>query len=141
MLGLYAFFYACLHVLLYTFKIQGGNVNAIFRDIFGNKYLFFGMSAFILMVPLAATSTVWAIKKMGNKKWKLLHKLVYLTAICAAIHYLMTPKFVTGQKIVFACILGTLLLMRPLAWARDKWFPVKPTRAPARPAPALKSSA
>jgi sulfoxide reductase heme-binding subunit YedZ len=141
MMGLYAFFYAGLHLLIYAAKIQGWNVRAILLDAFGNaqnQFVLFGMSAFLLMVPLAATSTAWAIRKMGNKNWKLLHKLTYLVAIASALHLLTRLKGVTPGERAWACILGGLLLLRPLMWARDRWFPAK---KPARPAAAGRKSA
>jgi methionine sulfoxide reductase heme-binding subunit len=128
MLGLYAFFYASLHLLTYISMYTSGSLSAFLRDAAKRPFIFLGISAFLIMVPLAATSTAWAIKKLGGKKWKLLHKIVYLAAISASIHYFMQPKLVTLQPLLFAAVLWGLVLFRPIAWARDKWFPAKPHR-------------
>lgn len=153
-LGLFAFFYSCLHVLIYTLLRHSGNLSKALSEIFQNRFVFFGFFAFLLMVPLAATSTVWAIKKMGNKKWKLLHKLVYLTAISASIHYFLSGKItfdslktflasVTAAplKIIIASLFAALLLFRLAAWLRDKYLPVKPQprAAMSRPAPPIRA--
>jgi len=112
MLGLYAFFYGCLHVMIYMGFRHGWDVVASVSEVFQQTYVFFGAAAFLLMVPLAATSTVGAIKKMGNKKWQLLHRSVYLVAIAASVHYLLSGKYASAQKIVFASVFGVLLLVR-----------------------------
>ena len=130
MLGLYAFFYASLHFLTYLIGYQGGNPVGVYREMMKSKFVFFGLAALLMMVPLAATSTAWAVKRMGNKKWKRLHRLVYLCAISAAVHYLMQGKVLTLQPIVFAAVLVGLVADRPLAWGRNKWLPApKPKRS------------
>jgi sulfoxide reductase heme-binding subunit YedZ len=134
MLGLFAFFYACLHLLVFVFVYKEGDWGGVVREVFKRKFIFFGMGALLLMVPLAATSTVWAIKKMGAKRWKLLHKLAYISAASAAIHYLMQPKADRRQPLVFAGVLAGLLLFRLLVWVRERWFPAKPPRTPVRTA-------
>ncbi|HEY4329120.1 MAG TPA: ferric reductase-like transmembrane domain-containing protein, partial [Phycisphaerae bacterium] len=69
MLGLYAFFYAAIHMLCFVAWYQNWSLSGVITETIKRPYIMFGMGAFLLMVPLAATSTVWAIKKMGNKKW------------------------------------------------------------------------
>ena len=84
-LGLLAFFYALLHFTLYICIDQGLKLSAIVEDVTKRKFITVGAAAFVLLMPLAATSTVWAVKKMGSKRWKLLHKLVYIAAASAAV--------------------------------------------------------
>lgn len=121
MLGLYAFFYACLHLLYYVVKLKGGDLGAIYEDVAKRKFIMLGMTAVLSMVPLAATSTVWAIRKMGAKRWKLLHKLVYVSAAAAAIHYGLSSKLLGTQQIAFAAVLAGLLLFRVGDWARERY--------------------
>ncbi len=136
MLGLYAFFYACMHLLTYLTMYKRGSLSAIVDDVAKRPFILLGMSALLIMVPLAATSTAWAVKKLGGKRWKLLHKIVYLAAIAASIHYFMQPKLISLQPLLFAALLWGLVLYRPVAWARDRWFPAKPRRPqPATVAP------
>jgi sulfoxide reductase heme-binding subunit YedZ len=133
-LGLFAFFYACLHLLSYLQYQRDWNFPAIVRDVFQNKYIFFGMMAFALMIPLALTSTAASVKRMGAAAWKRLHKLVYVTAICAVIHYLLLVKADRRIPWIFAAVLGVLFALRifySLAGKNSK-------RAhPARPDPQL----
>ncbi len=143
MLGLYAFFYACLHLLCFVFVYKGGDLKAVVDEILNRKFIFFGMGAFLLMVPLAATSTVGAIKRLGNKRWKLLHKLVYICVTAAAIHYLLagklslfTENLITEPPFWFAAIAAALLLFRLVAFVRDRYLPKAPKNA--RPALAAK---
>jgi sulfoxide reductase heme-binding subunit YedZ len=111
-LGLFAFFYACLHVLSYLQYQRDWNLPAIVRDVYQNKYIFFGMLAFTLMIPLALTSTAASVKRIGAAAWKRLHKLVYVTAICAVIHYLLLVKADRRIPWIFAAVLGLLFAVR-----------------------------
>jgi sulfoxide reductase heme-binding subunit YedZ len=123
MFGLYAFFYAALHLLTYLSMYTRWSLPSLFQDVAKRPFILLGMSAFLIMVPLAATSTAWSVKKLGNKKWKLLHRLVYLAACAAAIHYYLQPKLVTLQHVLFAATLIGLVLYRPLSWLRTRFLP------------------
>jgi len=87
LLGLFAFFYATLHLLTYIALYAGFDVNTMATDIAKRRFITVGVAAWLLLVPLAATSTNWAIRKLGGKRWNRLHKLVYLSAVCGVIHY------------------------------------------------------
>jgi sulfoxide reductase heme-binding subunit YedZ len=83
MLGLFAFFYGALHLLTYVWFDRWFNLISVVQDVGKRPFIFFGMLAFVLMVPLAITSTNKMVKRLGGKRWAMLHRLVYLSAIAA----------------------------------------------------------
>jgi sulfoxide reductase heme-binding subunit YedZ len=87
LLGLFAFFYGTVHMLAYVALYAGFDVHAMLDDIAKRKFITMGVAAWLLLLPLALTSTNWAIRKLGGKNWNRLHKLVYVAAICGVIHY------------------------------------------------------
>ncbi|HEY1921972.1 MAG TPA: protein-methionine-sulfoxide reductase heme-binding subunit MsrQ [Tepidisphaeraceae bacterium] len=119
MLGLYAFFYALAHFLIYFAFQQSFHGMAVIRDAVDHPFIFFGMTALTLMIPLALTSTNGMIKRMGAKKWKNLHKLVYIVAIAAAFHFWMSTKVVGIYQEIFAgaviVLLGYRLVVSQIA--------------------------
>ena len=114
MLGLFAFFYATLHLLTYVVLDQGLAFEFIIPDILKRPYITMGMIAFTLLVPLAITSTKGWIRRLG-RKWQLLHRLVYLSALAACVHFLWKVKVAIGEPVYYAAILGVLLAFR-LLW-------------------------
>jgi sulfoxide reductase heme-binding subunit YedZ len=117
LLGLFAFFYATLHLLTYVALYAGFDLNAMATDIAKRRFITIGVAAWLLLLPLAATSTNWAIRKMGGKRWNRLHKLVYAAAVCGVIHYWWQVKPGVRTPLTMTVILGVLLLARPvLAW-------------------------
>jgi sulfoxide reductase heme-binding subunit YedZ len=114
MLGLFAFFYASLHLLTYIVLDQGLAFEFILPDIVKRPYITMGMIAFTLMVPLAVTSTKGWIRRLG-RKWQLLHRLVYISGIAACLHFLWKVKVAIGEPVYYAAILGALLAFR-LLW-------------------------
>jgi methionine sulfoxide reductase heme-binding subunit len=114
MLGLFAFFYASLHFLSYWAFDLGFAFGAMVGDVLKRPFIALGFTAFLLLVPLAVTSTKGWIRRLG-KKWTLLHRLVYVAAICAVIHFAWKVKVFTGDPVLYAVIL-TLLLGFRLAW-------------------------
>ena len=116
MLGLFAFFYACVHFSFYFALQRSFSVTGVFEDTAKRPFIFFGMAALVLMIPLALTSTNGMIKWMGARKWKRLHQLVYLVAIAAAIHYWLNGKVVGVGQEVFAGIIAVLLASRIVLW-------------------------
>jgi sulfoxide reductase heme-binding subunit YedZ len=113
MFGLFAFFYATLHLLTYLVLDQGLAFEFILPDIVKRPYITAGMIAFTLMVPLAVTSTKGWIRRLG-RKWQLLHRLVYLSAVAASLHFLWKVKVAIGEPVYYAVILGSLLAFRVL---------------------------
>ena len=117
MLGLYAFFYACLHLLTYVWLYAGFSLSAMIDDITGRRFITAGLTAWLLMLPLALTSTTWSIRKLGGRNWNRLHRLAYLSAISGVVHYWwgVKPGVLTPTDITI--VLAVLLAARPvLAW-------------------------
>ena len=114
LLGLFAFFYASLHLLTYIALYAGFDVDAIAADIVKRRFITMGVAAWLLLLPLAATSTNWAIRKLGGKRWNRLHKLVYVAAICGVIHYWWQVKPGVLTPLTITVILVVLLVARPV---------------------------
>jgi DMSO/TMAO reductase YedYZ heme-binding membrane subunit len=112
MLGLYAFFYGCLHFLTYFGFYQSFNVKSVIADTIKRWFILFGMTALLMMIPLAITSTNGMIKRMGAKNWKRLHWLVYPAAIAGVLHYYLLVKADTTMPAMFGVVLGLLLWQR-----------------------------
>ncbi len=126
LLGLFAFFYATLHLATWIALYAGFDLHAMEADVVKRRYITVGMLAWLLLLPLAATSTNWAIRKLGGARWNRLHKLVYVAAVCGVIHYWWQVKPGVLTPMTITMILGGLLLARPvLALAQRR----KPTPA------------
>ena len=111
MLGLYSFFYVCIHLTTYLVLDHFFDWNEIIKDIVKRPYITFGMLAFILLVPLAMTSTKKMMQRLG-KRWKSLHKLIYVIAILGVLHFILLVKADLREPIIYALILLSLLLVR-----------------------------
>jgi len=109
MAGLFAFFYALLHFITYIWLDQFFDLNSIYKDVIKRPFITIGFTAFILLIPLAATSTNAMIKRLGGKRWQLLHRLVYLVAIFGVLHYWWLVKKDITQPAIYAAILTILL--------------------------------
>ncbi|MEP6819390.1 MAG: protein-methionine-sulfoxide reductase heme-binding subunit MsrQ [bacterium] len=109
MLGLFAFFYGCLHLLTYVGFDRYFNLLSIPRDVVTRPFIAFGMTAFFLMLPLAITSTSKMVKRLGGKRWSKLHKLVYAAGIAGALHFWLFVKSDTRFPLTFGFILLLLL--------------------------------
>jgi sulfoxide reductase heme-binding subunit YedZ len=121
LLGLFAFFYATIHLLTYVALYSGFSVRAMADDISKRRFITMGVAAYLLLLPLALTSTNWAIRKMGGKRWNRLHKLVYLAAICGVIHYWWQVKTGVLLPVPFTVAVALLLIARPvLAWRQSR---------------------
>ncbi len=116
MLGLFAFFYGCLHFFTYLVLDQFFDWEGIVKDIIKRPYITVGFPAFLLMMPMAITSTDAMIRKLGGKRWRLLHRLVYLCATGGVVHYWWLVKKDLTNPITFAILLGLLLGIRLLYW-------------------------
>ena len=115
MLGLFAFFYGSLHLLTYIWFDRGFNLISVGPDVVRRPFILAGMVAFVLMVPLAITSTNKMVKRLGGKRWAQLHRLVYLSVIAAVLHFWMLVKSDTSLPLTFAFIVLFLLGYRLLA--------------------------
>jgi len=111
-LGLLAFFYACAHLSAYIIFDQGLDAHAIIADIVKRPYITIGMFAFAILVPLAVTSNNAMIKRMGAAAWQRLHRWVYVAAIAAVVHFLMSVKSWPAEPVIYAAIVAALLLIR-----------------------------
>ncbi len=116
LLGLFAFFYGCLHLLTYLWLYSGFNVAAMVDDISKRRYIMAGITAWLLLVPLAATSTNWSIRKLGGKRWQALHRLAYVSASAGVIHYWWIVKSGVRTPITITLVLVVLLLAR-VVWS------------------------
>jgi sulfoxide reductase heme-binding subunit YedZ len=114
LLGLFAFFYGTLHLLTYVALYAGFDIHAMLADIEKRRFITMGVTAWLLLVPLAATSTNWSIRKLGGKRWQRLHRLVYLAAICGIIHYWWQVKPGVLSPLRLTIVLAVLLLARPV---------------------------
>lgn len=112
MLGLFAFFYASLHFLTYAGIDQSFDLNAILRDVVKHPYITVGFACFLLLIPLAVTSTNAMQRRLGGKRWQQLHRLVYVIAIGGVIHYLWLVKKDITQPVLYGLVLAALLGMR-----------------------------
>lgn len=110
MLGLFTFFYALIHVSMWSFVDWYFDWPAMWDEVIKHKYIFVGMATFLMLIPLAATSTNWAVRKLGGRRWANLHKLVYVIAVTATVHYLWAVKkdsfFPLAYLATFAALLG-----------------------------------
>ncbi len=119
MLGLFAFFYATVHMGSYIAFDRFFAFGEILADVAKRPFITAGMAAFLLMVPLAITSTRGWIRRLG-RRWQLLHRLIYLSGLAACLHFIWKVKVVLGEPVYYAAILGVLLAFRlvRLRWSR-----------------------
>jgi methionine sulfoxide reductase heme-binding subunit len=122
MLGLFVYFYVIIHLLSYSWFDMGFDIPDIVKDIAKRPFILVGFAAFVLLTPLALTSFNRAIKIMGAKRWQLLHKLVYMIAGLAILHFfwMRAGKNNFNEVFVYAAILAVLLGWRILQWAKKK---------------------
>jgi len=116
MLGLFAFFYGCLHFLTYVWLDQFFDLHSIYKDVWKRPFITAGFTAFVLMIPLAVTSTQWAIRKLG-KRWQALHRLIYASALAGVVHYIWLVKKDVRTPVIYATVLGALLFYRIVVFA------------------------
>jgi len=110
--GLLAFSYACAHLSSYLIFDQGFDAHAIAADILKRPYITIGMFAFAILVPLAITSNATMVRRMGGAAWQKLHRLVYVAAIAAAVHFIMVVKSWPPEPLIYASVVALLLLSR-----------------------------
>ena len=114
LLGLYAFFYGTLHLLTYVWLYAGFSLQTMIDDISRRRFITAGLTAWILMVPLALTSTTWSIRKLGGKNWNRLHRLAYISAIAGVAHYWWGVKPGVHTPMAITIVLAILLAARPI---------------------------
>lgn len=120
MLGLFSFFYASLHLLTYVGLDRLGELSTIAEDLIERPFITVGFFAFCLLVPLALTSTRNAQKQLGFKRWQKLHRLSYLVALLAIVHFVWRVKKDVSQPTVYAVLIGLLLAARVPGWVKER---------------------
>jgi methionine sulfoxide reductase heme-binding subunit len=113
MFGLFTFFYASVHLFSYLAFDRSFAFGEIAEDVAKRPFITAGMTAFVLMVPLALTSTKGWIRRLG-RRWQTLHRLIYLSAIAGCLHFIWKVKVVIGEPVYYAAILAVLLAFRVL---------------------------
>jgi sulfoxide reductase heme-binding subunit YedZ len=120
MFGLYAFFYGALHLATYLWLDQFFDWMAIAKDIVKRPFITVGFAAFLLMMPLALTSTNAMVRRLGGRRWQRLHRSVYAIAVLGVLHYWWLVKKDITQPLLYALLLGGLLGVRAWWLAREK---------------------
>ena len=128
--GLFAFFYACIHLTIYFVLDVELTWSELVADIIKRKYITIGMTALLLLVPLAVTSTKGWIRRLGNRRWKAIHRLVYVAVVLGTVHFYMAQKRDVTDPLVYGVVVATLLGWR-LVQRRRRQAP----RAVASPEP------
>ncbi|HLJ75976.1 MAG TPA: protein-methionine-sulfoxide reductase heme-binding subunit MsrQ [Acidobacteriaceae bacterium] len=120
MIGLYAFFYACLHLMTYVWLYAGFSWAAMVDDISQRRFITAGLTAWLLLLPLALTSTAWSIRKLGGRNWNRLHRLTYLAALAGVIHYWWGVKSGVKTPMTITIVFAALMAVRPLLDRRQR---------------------
>ena len=121
-LGLWCFTYASLHLAVYFGLDQLGSVVSLAKDVAKHKFILLGMAAWCLLLPLALTSTRGMIRRLGGARWQRLHRLIYVAALLAAVHFILRVKGFQVTPWVYAGVLAVLLGTRLMVWRRAKVF-------------------
>tara|TARA_B100001250_G_C19675518_1_gene733472 strand:- start:110 stop:715 length:606 start_codon:yes stop_codon:yes gene_type:complete len=121
MIGLFAFFYVCLHLSTYIIIDHFFNWEYILKDIYKRPFITFGFSAFLLMTPLALTSNNISIKKLSFKLWKKIHTLIYIIAPIAALHYYLLTKADKTEPLIYLIIIFILIFFRIYVYFSKKF--------------------
>lgn len=120
-LGLYAFFYACLHVVIYAGLDRGLQWERIWDDVLKRPYITVGFSVFVMLIPLALTSTNGMMRRLGGRRWRRLHRLVYPAAVGAVLHFLWLVKADLREPLIYFALLLLLFTARLLPWWRKRF--------------------
>ena len=118
MFGLYAFFYVCLHFTTYIWLDQFFDIMEMSKDVIKRPFITVGFSSFVLLTPLALTSTRRMIQRLGGRRWQQLHRLIYLSAIGGVVHFLWLVKADLQRPLIYGAVLMLLLGFRIAVWAR-----------------------
>jgi sulfoxide reductase heme-binding subunit YedZ len=116
MLGLFAFFYVFCHFCIYLGLDQVLDFHGVWADVMKRRYITVGFTGFVLMIPLAVTSTAGWIRRLGGKRWQMLHRLIYVSAVAGVIHYYWLVKSDVHLPLEYAGVIGVLLAWRVFNW-------------------------
>lgn len=138
MLGLFAFFYACLHFTTYIWLDKFFDLAEMWKDVAKRRFITLGFTAFLLLVPLAITSTAGWIRRLGGKRWQALHRAVYFSAVCGVVHYYWLVKSDVRKPVFYGALVGLLLVWRAVERfiKRGRSAPVETAETVARANPA-----
>ncbi len=126
MFGLFAFFYGCLHFTTYIWLDKFFQFPEMVKDVAKRPFITAGFTGFVLLIPLAITSTAGWIRRLGGRRWQMLHRAIYVSAIAGVVHYLWLVKSDIRSPMTYGAIVAVLLAYRMIVGLRGK---------PARPAP------
>ena len=129
MLGLFAFFYGCLHLTTYLWLDQSFDLHAIVKDVYKRPFITAGFTGFMLMVPLALTSTKGWIRRLG-KRWQILHRLIYFSAAAGVTHFIWLVKKDIREPLIYGAILAVLLGIRVVFWMQKSRRSTSPSVSP-----------
>jgi methionine sulfoxide reductase heme-binding subunit len=118
MIGLFAFFYVCLHFTTYLWLDKAFSWSAIWDDLHKRTYIIAGFTGFVLLIPLAITSTAGWIRRLGGKNWQMLHRLIYVSATAGVVHYYWLVKSDVRKPLLYAFLVGILLAWRLGSWIK-----------------------
>jgi sulfoxide reductase heme-binding subunit YedZ len=116
MLGLFAFFYACLHFTTYIGLDKFFNLAEMWKDVAKRRFITVGFLAFVLLIPLAITSTAGWIRRLGGRRWQMLHRAIYCSAVAGVIHYYWLVKSAVIRPLAYGALIGVLLTWRLADW-------------------------
>jgi sulfoxide reductase heme-binding subunit YedZ len=116
MLGLFAFFYGCLHFGTWIGLDKFFNWSDMWADVYKRPFITIGFTGFVLMIPLAVTSTAGMIRRLGGKRWQMLHRLIYVTAVAGVVHYYWLVKSDVRKPLFYGFLVAVLLLWRLGVW-------------------------
>ena len=130
LLGLFAFFYGCLHFTTYIWLDKFFDLKEVWKDIAKRPYITVGFLAFVLLIPLAITSTAGWIRRLGGRRWQLLHRAIYISAVAGVIHYYWLVKSAVLRPLAYGAVVAVLLLWRlaakfPSGPSAEKSTPIK----------------
>lgn len=120
MFGLYAFFYGTLHLTTYVWLDKFFDVHEMLADVAKRRFITAGLTAFVLMIPLALTSTKGWIQRIGGRRWQALHRLIYFSAAAGVIHYIWLVKADLRKPLQYGSVLAALMVYRVIMWAGAK---------------------
>jgi sulfoxide reductase heme-binding subunit YedZ len=130
MLGLFSFFYASLHLVTYLWLDKFFDLPEIAKDVVKRPFITAGFVAFLVMVPLAVTSTAGWIRRLGGRRWQLLHRLVYVSVLAGVFHYGWQVKSDFRGPQTYAALAAVLLLWRVVAWFAKRAATPRPVSGP-----------
>jgi sulfoxide reductase heme-binding subunit YedZ len=120
MLGLFAFFYGCLHLMTWLWLDKFFDLSEMWKDVVKRRFITAGMTAFLLMLPLAITSTAGWVRRMGFVRWQRLHRLIYFSALAGVVHYYWLVKSDIREPLMYFAIWSVLMIYRLGVWMRSR---------------------